>query len=145
LWEPISEPEASTCASAFEPTNCSRNQSCPDDSAAAADLTYFFDSVGGEIHSLDPLHPVEAGFLGSGQCGTAGADYQRVGASPGIDVLSVHDYYGGTAALGGDQWNGLSVRFAQARRSTSRSSRARWGSWPALDPRVSASTNVSPT
>ena len=33
--------------------------------------------------------------------------------SPGIDVLSVHDY-DGSAALGGDQWNGLAVRFAQA-------------------------------
>ena len=39
-------------------------------------------------------------------------DYQYVSASPGIDVLSYHDYYG-TAALGGDQWNGLAVRFAQ--------------------------------
>ena len=36
------------------------------------------------------------------------------GASPGIDVLSVHDYYG-TAPLGGDQWNGMAVRFAQAK------------------------------
>ena len=33
-------------------------------------------------------------------------DYQYVSASPGIDVLSYHDYYG-PAALGGDQWNGL--------------------------------------
>ena len=40
--------------------------------------------------------------------------YQSVGASPGIDVLSVHDYYG-SAPLGGDQWNGLAERFAQAK------------------------------
>jgi mannan endo-1,4-beta-mannosidase len=113
LWEPISEPEASTCTSAFQPTNCSGNQTCPDESAAAADLTSFFDVVGGEIHTLDPIHPVEAGFLGGGQCGTQGTDYESVGASPGIDVLSVHDYYG-AALLGGDQWNGMSVRFSQA-------------------------------
>jgi hypothetical protein len=113
LWEPISEPEASTCASSFEPTNCSGNQTCPDEAVAASDLTSFFDTVGGEIHALDPTHPVEAGFLGGGQCGTQSSDYQEVGASPGIDVLSVHDYYG-SAPMGGDQWNGLAVRFTQA-------------------------------
>jgi hypothetical protein len=57
---------------------------------------------------------VEGGFLGGGQCGTAGPDYQTVGASSGIDVLSVHDYYG-AAPVGGDQWNGLAERFTQAR------------------------------
>ena len=51
--------------------------------------------------------------MGGGQCGTQGTDYESVGASPGIDVLSVHDYYG-AASLGGDQWNGMSVRFSQA-------------------------------
>ena len=56
-------------------------------------------------------------------------DYQSVGASPGIDVLSVHDYYG-SALLGGDQWNGLAERFAQAKRSTSPSSPVRRGSSP---------------
>jgi len=113
LWEPISEPEASTCASAYQPTNCSGHQTCPDESAAATDLTSFFDTVGGEIHTLDPVHPVEAGFLGGGQCGTQGTDYQSVGASPGVDVLSVHDYYG-AVRLGGDRWNGIAVRFFQA-------------------------------
>ncbi len=43
----------------------------------------------------------------------SGPDYQIVGASPGIDVLSVHDYYG-SPEVGGDQWNGLALRFAQA-------------------------------
>jgi mannan endo-1,4-beta-mannosidase len=113
MWEPISEAEVSSCAAAYQPTNCGGHQSCPDESEAAADLTSFFTAVGAEIHALDGKHLVEAGFLGGGQCGTAGADYQVVGASPGIDVLSVHDYYGSTP-LGGDQWNGLAVRFAQA-------------------------------
>jgi mannan endo-1,4-beta-mannosidase len=113
MWEPISEPEASTCAAVYEPLNCGGHQTCPDETTAAADLLSFFNTVGGEIHALDPVHLVEAGFLGSGQCGTAGSDYEKVGASPGIDVLSVHDNYG-EALIGGDQWNGMAVRFGQA-------------------------------
>jgi mannan endo-1,4-beta-mannosidase len=113
LWEPISEPEASTCPVAFQPDNCGGNQTCPNEPASAAALLSFFNAVGGEIHTLDRTHLVEAGSLGGGQCGTQGADYQSVGASSGIDVLSVHDYYG-SVPMGGDQWNGMAVRFAQA-------------------------------
>ena len=113
MWEPVSEPEASTCPVQDMPINCEGNQICPNETTAALALRYFFDTVGGEIHSLDPTHLVEAGFIGSGQCGTSGDDYQYVGASPGIDVLSYHDYYG-PAAEGGDQWNGLEIRFEQA-------------------------------
>jgi len=114
MWEPMSEGEASTCPAAFEPSNCEGHQTCPNESAATAALEYFFNTVGAQIHSLDPERLVEAGFLGGGQCGTSGSDYERVGASPGIDVLSVHDYYG-SAPLGGDRWNGLAERFAQAK------------------------------
>jgi hypothetical protein len=113
MWEPISEAEASTCPPQDEPSDCSGHQTCPNEAAAASALRHFFDMVGGEIHTLDPEHLVESGLLGGGQCGTQGTDYQYVSASPGIDVLSYHDYYG-TAALGGDQWNGLAVRFQQA-------------------------------
>ena len=35
-------------------------------------------------------------------------------AVPGVDVLSVHDYYG-SAPMGGDPWNGLAERFTQAK------------------------------
>jgi mannan endo-1,4-beta-mannosidase len=115
MWEPISEAEASSCAAQYQPNNCGGHQTCPDEAAAAADLTSFFDVVGGEIHSLDPSHLVEDGVLGGGQCGTSGPDYASVGASPGIDVLSVHDYYG-PVAIGGDAFNGLSLRFDQATR-----------------------------
>lgn len=113
MWEPISEPEASTCPPQYSPSDCSGHQTCPDEAAAATALRSFFDAVGAEIHSLDPDHLVESGTLGSGQCGTSGPDYAMVSASPGIDVLSYHDYYGATP-IGGDQWNGLSVRFQQA-------------------------------
>ena len=114
MWEPMSEGEASTCPSAFEPTNCSGHQTCPSETAAATALEDFFTTVGAQIHSLDPIHSVEEGLLGGSQCGMAGTYYQSVGASPGIDVLSVHDYYG-SAPIGGDQWSGLAVRFAEAK------------------------------
>ncbi len=114
MWEPMNEGEASTCPAAFEPTSCGGHQTCPNEAAAASALEYFLNTVGTQIHLLNPEHLVEAGSIGSGQCGTSGTDYQRVGASPGIDVLSVHDYYGSTP-LGGDRWNGMAVRFAQAK------------------------------
>ena len=113
MWEPVNEPAAATCPAQDEPTNCAGHETCPDEQAAAAAMRHFYDSIGAQIHALDPTHLVESGILGGGQCGTAGADYQTVGASPGIDVLSYHDYYG-PVLLGGDQWNGLDVRFAQA-------------------------------
>jgi mannan endo-1,4-beta-mannosidase len=113
MWEPMAEGEASTCPVQFQGPNCYGHQTCPDEVAAAAAIRYFYDTVGAEIHALDPNHLVESGLLGGGQCGTQGSDYQYVSASPGIDVLSYHDYYG-AVPIGGDQWNGLAVRFAQA-------------------------------
>ena len=46
MWEPMSEPEASTCPAAFEPGNCEGHQTCPDEAAAATSLKYFFTAVG---------------------------------------------------------------------------------------------------
>ncbi len=112
MWEPMSEAEASTCSPQYEPTNCSGHQTCPNEGVAAAALRYFFDTVGAEIHALDPKHLVESGLLGGGQCGTQGSDYQYVSASPGIDVLSYHDYWG-PKPIGGDRFNGMAVRFKQ--------------------------------
>jgi hypothetical protein len=113
MWEPVSEAEASSCSATYEPLNCSGHQTCPNETTAAADLNSFFTTVGDEIHALDPGRLVEEGLLGGSQCGMAGADFQSVGASAGIDVLSVHDYYG-SVALGGDDVNGMAERFAQA-------------------------------
>ena len=113
MWEPMSEAEASTCPPQYEPTNCSGHQTCPNESVAASALRYFFDTVGAEIHTLDPKHLVESGLLGGGQCGTQGSDYQYVSASPGIDVLSYHDYWG-SMPIGGDRLNGLATRFKQS-------------------------------
>jgi len=94
MWEPISEAEASTCPSWAQPLNCSGHQTCPDEAVAASALRHFFDVVGGEIHTLDPAHLVESGLLAGSQCSSQGQDYPYVSASPGIDVLSYHDYYG---------------------------------------------------
>ena len=116
MWEPMAEAEASTCPAQFQGPACYGNQICPDEATAAAALRYFFDTVGAEIHALDPNHLVESGLMGGGQCGTQDSDYQFVSASPGIDVLSYHDYYG-AVPVGGDQWNGMAVRFAQAGRA----------------------------
>ena len=46
MWEPMSEPEASTCPAAYEPSNCEGHQTCPDEAAATAALDYFFTTVG---------------------------------------------------------------------------------------------------
>jgi mannan endo-1,4-beta-mannosidase len=115
MWEPISEPEASDCPAGYSGDACMGHQTCPDEAAASRDLRGFYDNVGGEIHLLDPRHLVEAAFIGSGQCGTTWQNYQYVGASSGIDVLAIHDYYGADAAVGGDQWNGIAERATQAR------------------------------
>jgi hypothetical protein len=76
-------------------------------------LRFFFDTVGGELHRIDPNHLIGSGVLGSGQCGTSWNDYQYVHESPGIDVASYHDYGADTVAVPGDQWNGLQVRLNQ--------------------------------
>ena len=98
-WEPINEPQVCDVTEA----------------QATTDLTSFFTAVGGEIHTLAPGSKVESGFFGTGNCGLENGDYQTVGASPGLDILTYHDYYAATAAIGGDQWNGIAVRVAQAK------------------------------
>jgi hypothetical protein len=113
MWEPISEAEASTCPLQYQPTGCSGHQSCPDESAAASALRYFFDTVGDEIHTLDPDHLVESGLLGGDQCGIVNGDFATVSASPGIDVLAYHDYYGPTPP-GSAGWRADQLRVNQA-------------------------------
>ena len=93
---------------------CWGHNVCLNEAAAAKALRHFFDVVGGEIHALDPTHLVESGTIGGGQCGTAGRYFKYVSASAGIDVLSYHDYFGGSP-LGGDRWNGIAARLAQAK------------------------------
>jgi hypothetical protein len=113
MWEPISEAEASTCPPQYQPTGCSGHQTCPSESAAASALRRFFDTVGDEIHTLDPDHLVESGLLGGNQCGIVNGDFATVSASPGVDVLAYHDYYGATPP-GSPGWQADELRVDQA-------------------------------
>ena len=114
MWEPISEADDATCPAQDEPGNCGGNTTCPYETAAAQALRYFFDTVGGEIHGLDPNHLVEEGLVSNGQCGTEGSDWTYVSESPGLDVLSYHDYSNITVDFSGDATNGLAVRLQEA-------------------------------
>ncbi|WP_433579480.1 beta-mannosidase [Nocardia brasiliensis] len=109
-WEVVGEPEPSMCGAG----NCSeRARSCPRDAAVV--LRRFMDDSGALIRSLDPQRLIFAGFIGGGQCGTAGTEYVDVGMSPQIDVLEYHDYSDDDVALPGDQRDGLATRLRQAR------------------------------
>ena len=67
-----------------------RSRTCPAGSGAV--LRSFFDGTGERIRALDPDAVIWNGLAGGGQCGSAGADYAMVAASPGVDVLEYHDY-----------------------------------------------------
>jgi hypothetical protein len=101
MWEPINEPEASECAIGYAGDDCYHHMLCPDSASATAALTAFFNTVGAEIKALDPNHLVESGALAQGQCGWTGNGYSTVQASPGIDVVSYHDYDASSAAPAG--------------------------------------------
>ncbi|AZG44582.1 beta-mannosidase [Gordonia insulae] len=109
-WELVGEPEPSICTD----ESCAwQTRLCPPDSAMV--LRSFFDSAGGRAHRLGGDGLVWSGLAGGGQCGTAGPEYQFVGASRGLDVLDYHDYGSDGVPLPGDQWNGLAERIRQAR------------------------------
>jgi hypothetical protein len=93
MWELVNEPEASDCAAGYASSNCWAHLRCPDSGAAAAALRDFFDKVGTEIKRFDSNHLVESGALGGSQCGWTGDNFTAVQASPGIDVMSYHDYW----------------------------------------------------
>lgn len=78
---------------------------------AAGSLQSFASDIAGLIKSIDPNHLVSIGTIGSGQCGSAGSAYQSLYATPGVDLCEYHDY--STAAMPGDQWNGLAARISE--------------------------------
>lgn len=107
-WELVGEPETSVCGVTCEQAD----RICPPDSGAV--LRSFMDRAGQILRRNDSKHLIAAGFVGGGQCGTAGADYEDVGASRYIDLLEYHDYGNDGVALPGDVYNGLAVRIRQA-------------------------------
>lgn len=101
-WQLMNEAETSTA----------RNGGCTPNGAAI--LRAFADDVGGLVKATDPNHLVSLGTIGSGQCGSSGADYITVHSSPHIDLCEYHDY-SATETMPGDQWNGLALRLRQCR------------------------------
>ena len=93
MYEPIGEPDASTCTGNATLDGCSTPWVC-DEPAATSALRSFYDTIGADIDALDPAHLIEAGFGSNSACGLEGADLSTVAASSGIDVLSFHDYNG---------------------------------------------------
>ncbi len=79
---------------------------------AAATLVGFVTDMAALVKSLDPAHLLSLGTLGSGQCGTRGAEYQQVYAVQGNDLCDYHDY-DPAHPVPGDQWNGMAVRLRE--------------------------------
>jgi hypothetical protein len=95
MWEPVGEPEADTCDAGLVGGQCYGHNVCPPN--ASQILRQFFDTVGGQIHKLDPNHLVGDGALGGGQCGWTGTGPAVIDASPAINAVSYHDYWATTA------------------------------------------------
>jgi len=109
FWEPVNEPEASTCSGA-RGTGCfdSSKRSCPSD--AGQILKRFFDAMGAQIRAIEPGALISEGVSGGGQCGTTSGQYDEVGVSSGVDLLTYHDY-----RTEGDAYpGGLADRLRQA-------------------------------
>ena len=64
-----------------------------------ATLRRFFDTAGGLVHSLDHHHLVSSGTQPPWAYGGE-AGYQYISASPGIDIMSMHEYDQVPAASG---------------------------------------------
>jgi endo-1,4-beta-mannosidase len=85
MWQLMNEAEIKTSSSS----------SC----APTADLYNWATDVSGLIKSIDPNHLVSLGTMGAGQCGSQGADYQKINSISTIDVCEYHDYGHETQAL----------------------------------------------
>lgn len=109
FWEPVNEPESSTCSGATG-SGCfdSSKRSCP--ANAGQILKGFYDAVGAQIRALEPGALISEGVAGGGQCGTVSGQYDEVGNSDGVDLLTYHDYGSEDQALPG----GLADRIRQA-------------------------------
>jgi mannan endo-1,4-beta-mannosidase len=90
MWVPVGEPEPANCQANFTGSRCWDHSTCP--TTASTTLRAFFDTIGRELHRVDPNHLVAAGLIGGGQCGSAGAEYGSDIASTGIDLATFHDY-----------------------------------------------------
>ena len=93
-------------------TNADQPGGCPAGPEAYDALAPWASDVSGLIKSIDPNHLVSLGTIGTGQCGTSGAQYKALHAIPTIDLCEYHDY-DPWAAMPGDAFNGLALRIQQ--------------------------------
>jgi mannan endo-1,4-beta-mannosidase len=63
------------------------------------------------VKSIDGVHLLTIGTIGSGQCGASWVDYKTLYALPDVDLCEVHHY--GADPFGGDAFNGLRLRIQQ--------------------------------
>lgn len=107
-WTAVGEPEPSDCRG----QQCDwRQRYCHPDAAKV--LRAFYDATGARIRELDSDTTIFSGHAGGGQCGSAGASFEYVNASPGVDVLEYH-FYHGVDYLPGNAFDGLGRRAQQA-------------------------------
>ena len=76
-------------------------------------LKNWADDVAAVVKTADRNHLVSLGTIGSGQCGSAGTDFQVLHAGGNIDLCEYHDYDHPADVMPGDQWNGLRARLDQ--------------------------------
>jgi hypothetical protein len=96
-WEPMNEPRPDTCTLAPSALGwtCWNDVTCPSELEARDSVRDFFDQVGAEIRAIEPEALISDGALEEPGCGwTSEADWDYVESSPGIDLVSLHDYSG---------------------------------------------------
>jgi hypothetical protein len=96
-WEPMNEPRPDTCTlpAGTPGWDCWNNRVCPSEITARDAVRSFFDQVGAEIRAVDPEALISDGALEEPGCGWGTeADWDYVESSPGIDLVSIHDYSG---------------------------------------------------
>jgi hypothetical protein len=89
IWEPVNEPDPSTCEAGYDGSGCYGHTTCA--VGAALSLAAFLDAIGGRIHAIDSNGLVSDG--GGGWCGwRETADKVAIASAPNVDILSIHDY-----------------------------------------------------
>lgn len=74
------------------------NEAESDDAQALYDFAVDMAAV---VKAVDGKHLLSLGTIGGGQAGTDNANYQKLHAVAGIDVVEAHDYHAETVALPG--------------------------------------------
>jgi mannan endo-1,4-beta-mannosidase len=89
IWEPVNEPDPSTCDPGYAGSGCYGHTTCAPGAASA--LARFLDDIGARIHAIDGGGLVADG--GGGWCGWREAsDKLTIGSSTHVDILTIHDY-----------------------------------------------------